>query len=716
MPRGIALFISFTRRPPINQFIQAARWREDCMNSSQDLESIFFAAAAKTCADERAHYLHTACAGDGLLLRRVEKMLHAHAEAGSFLEQPAVLISEPLEPAPSAEKAGSAIGPYQLLELIGEGGMGTVWRSQQTEPVRREVALKLIRAGMDSGQVIARFEAERRALALMDHPNIARVLDADTTESGLPYFVMELVLGLQITRYCDEQRLSPRQRIELFVPVCQAIQHAHQKGIIHRDIKPGNVLVAIVDEQPIPKVIDFGVAKAIEPRVGEVEHATQRGVIVGTLEYMSPEQAELGTADIDTRSDVYSLGVLLFELLCGSTPFASRSHAGTPYSEMLRILREEEPQHPSARLVESGEQLAEICERRNSDPAKLKKLLRGELGWIVMKALEKSRERRYESASALALDLKRYLADAPVSACPPSAAYQLRKIVSRHRHAAGLLGGLVLLTTAVASAGWLYSEWQSEAQRAQGNVEHARQVAQAHASVRHVQEAIRQGRHASAFDLLQSIQALLPDDETLNNLLEQCSQTCSISTNPPGADVWIRPYEQQDAAWQHVTQSDEQPTKLRIARGEYLWRATKPGFHEVLGLRAVDDARFTLLALTSTPSNMVRVDAGRPDRPGMAFTAAFPSVDLAAFLIDQHEVTNAEFEQFVRSGGYENARYWSDMPFADLAGNPATWEQIRAQLIDASGRPGPATWRDGSYLPGESDLPVRGVSWYEAAA
>src|SRR5438445_361359 len=406
---------------------------------------IFIAALQKDDPAERQAYLDEACAQQPELRKQVANLLWLHKGAGSFLEKPAAksaatgAFQDAAEPASSPEAPGALIGPYKLIEQLGEGGMGTVWMAQQTEPVKRLVAVKLIKAGMDSRQVIARFEAERQALALMDHANIARVLDAGTTKGGpggvspgKPYFVMDLVKGAPITRYCDEHRLTPRQRLELFLPVCQAVQHAHQKGIIHRDLKPSNVLVALYDGKPIPKVIDFGVAKAAGPTLTEKTLFTGFGNIVGTLEYMSPEQAEINQLDIDTRSDIYSLGVLLYELLTGSPPFSRRELEKAGMLEMLRVIREQEPTKPSAKLS-TAEGLPTLAANRGTEPAKLTKLLRGELDWIVLKALEKDRNRRYETANAFALDLQRYLADEPVLACPPSAGYRFRKFARRNK-------------------------------------------------------------------------------------------------------------------------------------------------------------------------------------------------------------------------------------------------------------------------------------------
>jgi serine/threonine protein kinase/Tfp pilus assembly protein PilF len=390
----------------------------------------------------RSEYLRQACGSDAALLGQVETLLRAYEQQASFLESPPLAGSAPTSDSPLSERLGMQIGPYKLLQQIGEGGMGVVYMAEQEQPLRRRVAIKIIKPGMDSRQVIARFEAERQALSLMDHPNIARVLDGGTTESGRPYFVMELVKGQPITHYCDEKHLTPRQRLELLLPVCQAIQHAHQKGIIHRDIKPSNILVAEYDEKPVPKVIDFGVAKAIGSPLTEKTMFTGFGQIVGTLEYMSPEQAKVNQLDIDTRSDIYSLGVLLYELLAGSTPFDTQRLRSAAFDEMLRIIREEEPPKPSTKMSSSAA-LPSVAANRSMEPARLSKTVRGELDWIVMKALEKDRNRRYESANGFALDLQRYLSDEPVQACPPSAAYWLRKFARRNK--GGLAVGALVL-------------------------------------------------------------------------------------------------------------------------------------------------------------------------------------------------------------------------------------------------------------------------------
>jgi serine/threonine protein kinase/WD40 repeat protein len=402
------------------------------MNTLNVVESIFMAALEKPTAEARAAYLAEACQGDANLRRCVERLLSAHVRADSVIPAQAPGLPEAETP-PIEERPGSVIGPYKLRQQLGEGGFGVVFMAEQEQPVRRQVALKIIKPGMDSRQVVARFEAERQALALMDHPNIARVLDGGTTASGRPYFVMELVKGIPITEFCDKHRLTPRERLELFVPVCQAVQHAHQKGIIHRDLKPSNILVTMYDDRPVPKVIDFGVAKAIEQKLTEQTLFTRVGQVIGTLEYMSPEQASLNATDVDTRSDIYALGVLLYELLTGSTPLNKEQLQRVEFLEMLRLIREVEPPRPSTRLSQLGDGLAHLAAYRKSDSQKLPRLVRGELDWIVMKCLEKDRNRRYETANGLARDLERYLRDEPVQAGPPSALYRLRKLARRNK-------------------------------------------------------------------------------------------------------------------------------------------------------------------------------------------------------------------------------------------------------------------------------------------
>ncbi|HXY34411.1 MAG TPA: bifunctional serine/threonine-protein kinase/formylglycine-generating enzyme family protein [Planctomycetaceae bacterium] len=419
------------------------------------VQAVFLAAVESKDPAGRAAILDAQCAGDDRLRQRVEALLKALDQSGELPAVPAAEFTAEWQ----ASAVGSTIasvgkviaGRYKLVEEIGEGGMGTVWVAEQTQPVRRRVAMKLIKPGMDSRQVLSRFEVERQALALMDHPNIAKVLDGGVTDQGCPFFVMEYVKGVPITEYCDQAKLSVDGRLGLFVQVCQAVQHAHQKGIIHRDLKPSNILVCLYDGQPVPKVIDFGLAKAMHQPLTELTVYTAHGLMVGTPLYMSPEQAEFNNLDVDTRSDIYSLGVILYELLTGTTPLDRQQFQDATWPEIVRLIKEEEPKKPSTKLSGSAT-LPTVAAQRSLDSAQLTRAIRGDLDWIVMKALEKERSRRYETANSLARDLQRYLADEVIDARPPSASYRLRKFVRRNR---GLVvaGALVALALAGGIAG-----------------------------------------------------------------------------------------------------------------------------------------------------------------------------------------------------------------------------------------------------------------------
>jgi serine/threonine protein kinase len=420
-------------------------------------EEIFHQALARALPEERSAYLECACAGNPALRASVEALLRANVGASGFLNAPAPALAATVDE-PITERAGTVIGPYKLLEPIGEGGFGVVFLAEQTQPVRRKVALKILKPGMETRQVVARFEAERQALALMDHPNIAQVYDGGATVTGRPFFIMELVKGVPITEFCDQHQLTPRQRLELFIPVCQAVQHAHQKGIIHRDLKPSNMMVTVHDTVAVVKVIDFGVAKALGQELTDKTLFTGFTQMIGTPLYMSPEQAGQSSLDVDTRSDIYSLGVLLYELLTGTTPFDQERLKTMAYDEIRRVIREEEPPKPSTRISTLGPAAATVSANRQSDPQRLSRLCRGELDWIVMKALEKDRNRRYEAASALAADLQRYLHDEPVQACPPSAWYRFRKFARRNK-ATFLIAAVVVLALLLAVAGLAVNQW-----------------------------------------------------------------------------------------------------------------------------------------------------------------------------------------------------------------------------------------------------------------
>lgn len=536
-------------------------------------KDIFLAALDLAAPAERAAYLAQECANDEALRQHIEALLQAEAASGSFLEKPAAAL-EATTAAPDpvgarhSEGPGTRIGPYKLLELIGEGGMGVVYMAEQLEPVRRLVALKIIKPGMNSAEVLARFEAERQALALMDHPNIAKVLDAGTTakaknedrrvsneeagsssedREGRPYFVMELVKGTPITKFCDERRLNPRQRLELFVAVCQAIQHAHQKGVIHRDIKPSNVLIALYDDKPVPKVIDFGIAKAAGQALTLKTLHTGFGAIVGTPEYMSPEQATFNQLDIDTRSDVYALGVLLYELLTGTTPVDKVRLKEAALLEVLRVVREEEPARPSLQLSTTAAR-ASIAATRGTEPDKLSKLLRGELDWIVMKALEKERNRRYETAAGLARDVERYLRDELVEARPPSLGYRLRKNLRRHRGAA-VTAGIVVLSLLLVLIATIHATYRAvaaaEAERqammaALANAEAAQRAEASERAARETEAAQRKRAVASE----QEAQAAR--DEARRDAAIAQAVTTFLQHDLLGQSVWQhQPGEQQ---------------------------------------------------------------------------------------------------------------------------------------------------------------------------
>jgi serine/threonine protein kinase/Tfp pilus assembly protein PilF len=434
-----------------------------------DEEAIFKVAVEIPAEDARSTYLQQVCGNDRALLDRVLALLRVSSASKDFLESPPPGFAATAQVTPAITVTpGAQFGPYKIREQIGEGGMGVVYVAEQTTPVRRKVALKIIKPGMDSRDIVARFEMERQALALMDHPNIAKVYDAGATENGQPYFVMELVQGVPITEYCDQCNLTTRERLELFIIVCQAVQHAHQKGIIHRDLKPTNVLVAIQDGRPSPKIIDFGVAKAIGQQLTEHTLTTAFAQMVGSPLYMSPEQAELSPLGVDTRSDIYSLGVMLYEILAGTTPFdKDRLHAAS-YDELRRIIREEEPPRPSTRISTLAADLATtVAERRRTDARRLRQTVRGELDWIVMKCLEKDRNRRYETPNSLARDIERYLHDEPVQACPPSTAYRLRKYARRNKTM--LAAGGAIAATLVVGLGlstWQYFRATTESARA----------------------------------------------------------------------------------------------------------------------------------------------------------------------------------------------------------------------------------------------------------
>jgi WD40 repeat protein/serine/threonine protein kinase len=541
-------------------------------------KEIFNGARQIAAPEKRLAYLEKACGEDSAAVHRILELLRAYEEEKSFLEASPVTRGATV-PAPGMEGPGCVIGSYKLLEQIGEGGFGVVFMAEQQQPVRRKVALKVIKPGMDSRQVVARFEAERQALALMDHPNIAKVFDAGIIPSstpfadegdGRPFFVMELIKGMPITKYCDEHRLTPRQRLELFVPVCQAVQHAHHKGIIHRDLKPRNVLIALYDDRPVPKVIDFGVAKATGQLLTEQTLHTSFGAVVGTFEYMSPEQASFNQLDVDTRSDIYSLGVLLYELLAGTTPFSRKELEKAGVLEMLRQIREQEPPKPSTKLS-TAEVLPALAAERGTEPKRLAALVRGELDWIVMKALEKDRGRRYETANAFAVDVQRYLNDEQVHACPPSAWYRFRKFARRNKVvltttalvAAALLGGIAVATWQAVRA----TQAEADAVAATKSEEQAKVAAQ----------AAERGEAAQRARAVEQATIATREADRSRRLLYASDMTLAQQALEAGTTAAARAVLER-----HVPQAGQED--LRGFEWRYLWRLCQDGSrHTLLG-------------------------------------------------------------------------------------------------------------------------------------
>ena len=675
-------------------------------------EEIFHQARARTNPDERAAYLVQACGGDAALRASVEALLQADVGATGFMERTAPDVNATLD-VPTGERPGTVIGLYKLIEQIGEGGMGTVWMAQQTEPVKRLVAVKLIKAGMDSKQVIARFEAERQALALMDHPNIARVLDAGTTDAGRPYFVMDLVKGVPITEYCDKNRLRTEARLGLFIEVCRAVQHAHHKGVIHRDIKPSNVLVTLHDGAPAAKVIDFGVAKATAQKLTERTYFTAYGQMIGTPAYMSPEQAEMSGLDIDTRSDVYSLGVLLYELLTGTTPLESRRLREVGYTEVQRMIREVEAPRPSSRLSSLGDSATIVAGNRGTDVKQLVRQLAGDLDWIVVKALEKDRNRRYESPNALAEDIERSLRHEPIKARPPTLRRTLSRFVRRNRVAVGVAATVTLALGIAAALGVGLLMGKVREQSLALTVMTERQARdredRARRSLPEVRRAMEAGHPVLAYKLAREAKEVLPDDATLAALWQELTATATLQVEPEGTTVLIRDWDSDEGDW---IEAETTPlANARLPRGPIRWKFDKAGHVPV-------ELQFEFPAFASTPIRLLREGEVPPGMVPIPQSLAkdFPDLhfDLGPFAVDRDEVTNREFNRFVAAGGYDDDKYWRHEFIHQ--GKLIPREEARKLFVDRTGRPGPATWSDGRFPVGEDEFPVRGVSWYEAAA
>jgi serine/threonine protein kinase len=707
-------------------------------NPDHDREGALLNAVLELPPAERTAFLERECVSEAALRHRLEILLQAHDQAGTFLlKSPAGAVQARAPGAGSGGpgdtlrlttvpgQPGDRVGRYKLLEQIGEGGCGVVYVAEQEEPVRRRVALKVIKLGMDTRSVIARFEAERQALAMMDHPNIAKVFDAGMTggeepetrnpkseanpksesrkqnseiPAGRPYFVMELVRGIKITDYCEQHNLSTAQRLDLFIQVCHAIQHAHQKGIIHRDIKPSNILVTVNDGAPVPKVIDFGIAKATnQQRLTDKTVYTAFDQFIGTPAYMSPEQAEMTSLDIDTRSDIYALGVLLYELLTGETPFDPKTLLAAGLDEMRRIIREQEPVRPSTRLRQT--QSAPPVSPKAPLASRLSPLA-SDLDWIVMKCLEKDRTRRYETANGLASDVERHLQHEPVMARPPSTVYRARKFLRRNRvmvTEAALLVCLVVFSTAGAFLWLRHTRVQWAKNQAVPEVERLLEQGAVTWDYAKARQALQLGQKASRY---------LPDEPRLKKALEACSGIWSMKSDPPGARVSIKPYDDQNANWNALGQTPL--PNITLARGFYLVRFEKTGYEPVEAVCGLSGGELSrkLDPAGTLPPGMVRVTGRNVAIAGIG--------EVPAFFIDKCEVSHRQFKEFVDAGGYGNPRHWKQPFIRD--GRTLTWEEAMSLFRDTTGRPGPAIWVSGDYPAGRADYPVTGVSWYEAAA
>jgi formylglycine-generating enzyme required for sulfatase activity len=687
------------------------------MKTTDDREEVLFREALKQPKGaEREAFLKGACLGDQALHARLAALLEAHEQPDSFFEPQAAGPSGGTIVLPPEEGPGTVIGRYKLREKIGEGGCGVVYVAEQDQPVRRRVALKIIKLGMDTKQVVGRFEAERQALALMDHPNIAKVFDAGATDTGRPYFVMELVRGVRITDYCDQSHLSTEDRLKLFVQVCHAVHHAHQKGVIHRDIKPSNILVMVADDVPMPKMIDFGIAKAIGEKLTDKTVYTRFEQFIGTPAYMSPEQAGTSGLDVDTRSDIYALGVLLYELLTGRTPFEPKQLAEAGLEEILRSIRELEPPKPSTRLIrlEPKEQTT-TAQRRATEAPKLIRSLRGDLDWIVMKCLEKNRTRRYETANELAKDIECHLTHQPVSAAAPTLGYRVTKYVRRHRRVLATAVGFALLLI----LGATLSVWQARrvgrAEKEQARLGNAGWALGT--ALPEIERLLDKDDYAAAFKLVEQARPFIGGDPRFQALSARTLSTITVETMPGGAQVFIRDYNDLTPKWEPIGNS---PLKeVKMPQGFKRWRITMPEYQLAEGALLADSGPVELkirLDKTGTiPPGMVRIQ-GRAFRAYLGFLdwRAMPVLKLSDFLLDRYEVSNRRFKEFVEAGGYRKPEYWKQKFVKD--GIELSWQAAMKLLVDRTGQPGPATWENGDFPKGQEEYPVGGVSWYEAAA
>ncbi len=683
-------------------------------------QEIFLKASEIELVADRIAYLQEVC-GDNTVLRDKVDALLATFESSDSPTAAMASGGETIDrrtKSPAEGQVGSMIGSYKLLQEIGEGGFGVVYMAEQVEPIRRKVALKIVKPGMDSKDVVARFEAERQALALMEHPNIAKVFDGGVTEFGRPYFVMELVKGIPITEFCDKNKLSTIERVKLCITVCMAIDHAHRKGIIHRDIKPSNVMVTLHDGKPVCKVIDFGVSKALTQQLTDKTLFTAFGQMVGTPTYMSPEQAEMSGLDIDIRSDIYSLGVVLYELLTGTTPLAQQEVKSATYDELQRMIKEEEAQRPSTRVSKLGEEATVNAKQRNTDCRKLTQQLSGDLDWIIIKALEKDRNRRYDSSKGLAEDLQRHINQEAVLARPPSVVYKTQKFLRRNRLRMGIVGVLVLVTTIVFSSGAIIFEGREQQAKLQEQADDLKQEkvalenqvkkeSDAKEKVQLIELLVAEGKQVSAYELFLEIEKVLYEDPSFEALRGLVVDTSDGLSNQNDVTWEFRDWNDEEAEW--ITIKTDVNGQSVIPRGTVRVRATRDGYQKLEFANNLNSEQKPVWVRKHyAEENMVCI----PDTEPVKFGTNKP---LGSYWIDKYEVSNGEYAEFIAAGGYLQEELWG-FEVKTLDDRKLEFSQITEEFVDATGQPGPSTWRNGTYPTGEEDFPVTGVSWYEAMA